>query len=285
MKLLRYGDCGVEKPALLDDQGRLRDLSAHVDDISLDVLSPDGLAALHQIDLATLPVVEGNPRIGACVGQIGKYIGIGLNYSDHAAEAGMDVPVEPIVFTKAVSCVSGPNDGIELPHGSTKTDWEVELAVVIGSKAKYVAEADALDHVAGYCVANDVSERAFQLEGTGNWDKGKGCDSFGPLGPWLVTPDEITDPQNLSLWLEVNGQRHQDGTTATMVFSVAYLISYVSRYMTLYPGDVICTGTPPGVGMGMTPQLFLKSGDVVRLGVEGLGVQTQNVGEQTQSVV
>ncbi|HYF90062.1 fumarylacetoacetate hydrolase family protein [Azospirillum sp.] len=277
MKLLRYGPPGQEKPGLLDAEGRIRDLSAHVDDIAGAALLPDGLDRLRAIDPATLPLVEGNPRLGPCVGRVGKMVCIGLNFSDHAAETGMAVPPEPIIFMKATSAIVGPNDPIELPRGSEKTDWEVELAFVIGKTAKYVTEDEAMDHVAGYCIVNDVSERAFQIEKQGQWTKGKSCDSFGPTGPWLVTRDEVEDPQKLKMWLEVNGHRYQDGSSATMVYGVRYLVSYLSRFMSLQPGDIISTGTPPGVGMGQKPQVFLKAGDVVELGIEGLGTQRQTV--------
>ena len=275
MKLLRYGPVGQEKPALLDAEGRLRDLSAHVNDIAHEVLLPSGLARLAALDPQTLPLVEGTPRIGACVAGSGKFICIGLNYSDHAAETGATVPPEPIVFLKATSAIGGPNDALEIPRGSTKTDWEVELGVVIGKTAKYVSEADAMDHVAGYCLINDVSERAFQTERQGQWTKGKSADTFGPIGPWLVTPDEVPDPQQLDMWLEVNGVRRQSGSTATMVYGVRYLIAYLSQFMSLRPGDIISTGTPPGVGMGFKPPVYLKGGDVVTLGIEGLGTQRQ----------
>lgn len=268
MKFLRYGEMGAEKPGVLDGEGRLRDLSGVVEDLAGEVL-----ADLPQVDPENLPLVEGDPRIGAPVGGVGKFMCIGLNYSDHAAEAGMDLPKEPILFMKATSAICGPNDTVRLPRGSEKSDWEVELAVVIGKPAKYVSEAEALDHVAGYCVANDVSERAFQTERGGQWTKGKSPDTFGPLGPWLVTPDEAGDPQNLGLWLDVNGERRQTGSTKAMVFGVAEVISYLSQMMTLQPGDVIATGTPPGVGMGMTPPVYLRDGDVMELGVEGLGAQ------------
>ena len=278
MKLLRYGPPGQEKPGLLDADGRIRDLSAHVDDIAGAVLLPDGLDRLRAIDPATLPLVEGDPRLGPCVGRVGKMVCIGLNFSDHAAETGMAVPPEPIIFLKATSAIVGPNDPIELPRGSEKTDWEVELAFVIGKTAKYVSEDEAMDHVAGYCIVNDVSERAFQIERQGQWTKGKSCDSFGPTGPWLVTRDEIEDPQKLKMWLEVNGHRYQDGSSATMVYGVRYLVSYLSRFMSLQPGDIISTGTPPGVGMGIKPEpVWLKPGNVMHLGIEGLGEQRQNV--------
>lgn len=277
MKLLRYGNPGSEKPGLLDPSGNLRDLSAHVPDIAGETLSPASLAKLRALDPATLPLVSGSPRIGSCVPQPGKFICIGLNYADHAAESGMAVPIEPVVFMKAPSCICGPNDNTELPRGSIKSDWEVELGVVIGTRAKYVDEADALSHVAGYCVINDLSERAYQLEGTGQWVKGKSADTFGPTGPWLVTADEVHDPQNLSLWLELNGERMQNGSTRTMVYGVAFLISYLSRFMTLHPGDIISTGTPPGVALGMKNPRYLRAGDIMRLGVQGLGEQQQLV--------
>jgi 2-keto-4-pentenoate hydratase/2-oxohepta-3-ene-1,7-dioic acid hydratase in catechol pathway len=277
MKLLRYGPVGQEKPGLLDDNGTLRDLSAHVDDIANDTISPEGLATLSSLDVSTLPAVEGSPRLGACVSGIGKFMCIGLNYSDHAAESGHPVPEEPVLFAKATSAVCGPDDDIVMPRGSVKTDWEVELGVVIGKAAKYVSEDEALDYVAGYCVINDVSERTFQLEGTGQWVKGKSCDTFGPTGPWLVTTDEIQNPQNLGIWLEVNGHRYQNGNTSTMVFTVAHIVSYLSNFFTLHPGDVISTGTPPGVGLGLNPPVYLKSGDKIRLGIDGLGEQNQTV--------
>ncbi|EAY71218.1 2-keto-4-pentenoate hydratase/2-oxohepta-3-ene-1,7-dioic acid hydratase [Burkholderia dolosa AU0158] len=277
MKLLRYGPPGHEKPGILDAQGRIRDLSAHVPDLAGDALSDAALARLRAIDPTTLPLVHGEPRIGACVARVGKFIGIGLNYADHAAEAGMPVPKEPVVFAKWTSSICGPNDGIDIPKGSVKTDWEVELGVVIGTRCKDVDEARALDCVAGYCVVNDVSEREWQLERGGQWDKGKGFDTFGPIGPWLVTRDEVPDPQRLDLWLEVDGHRYQNGNTRTMVFTVAQLVAYLSTCMTLEPGDVITTGTPPGVGMGIKPSpVFLKPGQLVRLGIEGLGEQLQH---------
>lgn len=275
MKLLRFGAAGVEKPGLLDPDGVIRDLSAVIEDFNPDTISDATFAKIAALDPKNLPAVSGNPRIGACVAKPGKFICIGLNYSDHAAEAGMQVPPEPIIFFKATSAVCGPNDDVEIPRGSEKSDWEVELGIVIGKQAKYVTEAEALGHVAGYCVVNDVSERAFQLERAGQWVKGKSHDTFGPVGPWLVTRDEVANPQNLRLWLELNGERVQNGSTATMVYGVAHLISYLSKFMTLQPGDIITTGTPPGVGMGMTPQRFLKPGDVMQLGVEGLGSQRQ----------
>ena len=275
MRLLRYGPAGQEKPGILDNSGALRDLSGVVSDIAGDVLLPESLATLRALDPATRPRVNGAPRIGPCVGRVGKFICIGLNYSDHAAESGMAVPKEPIVFMKATSAISGPNDDIVIPKGSQKTDWEVELGVVIGREAKYVAEADALDHVAGYCTVHDVSERAFQLEMGGQWVKGKSADTFGPIGPWLVTADAVPHWNQLGLWLEVDGKRYQNGTTSTMIFGVPYLVSYLSQFMSLQPGDIITTGTPPGVGMGQKPPVFLQPGSVVRLGVEGLGEQQQ----------
>lgn len=278
MKLLRYGPAGAEKPGLLDDSGTIRDLSGVIDDVAGDALLPETLARLGSLDPASLPAVDGNPRLGACVGQVGKFMCIGLNYSDHAAESGLAVPDEPVLFMKATSAITGPYDNVIIPRGSTKTDWEVELGVVIGKTAKYVSEEDALSHVAGYCVSHDVSERAFQIERAGQWTKGKSADSFGPIGPWLVTADEVEDPQNLSLWLEVDGHRYQDGTTKTMVYGVAHIVSYLSQFMSLQPGDVISTGTPPGVGMGQKPEaIYLKPGNVVRLGIEGLGEQHQSV--------
>jgi 2-keto-4-pentenoate hydratase/2-oxohepta-3-ene-1,7-dioic acid hydratase in catechol pathway len=277
MKLLRFGNPGQEKPGLLDSTGAIRDLSGVVPDIGGDTLLPDALAKLRKVDPASLPKVNGAPRIGPCVGRVGKFICIGLNYSDHAAESGMAVPKEPIVFMKATSCIVGPNDDVELPRGSVKTDWEVELGVVIGKTAKYVSEQDALSHVAGYCVVHDVSERAYQLEGTGQWVKGKSCDTFGPIGPWLVTADEVRDCGDLNLWLEVDGHRYQDGSTKTLIFGVPYLVSYLSKFMSLLPGDIISTGTPPGVGHGKKPPVYLREGNVVRLGVEGLGEQRQTV--------
>ena len=276
MKLLRYGNPGQEKPGMLDQNGTIRDLSNIVEDIAGDVLLPEGLEKLKNLDPGSLPTIEGSPRMGACVSGIGKFICIGLNYSDHAEETGASVPSEPIIFSKATSAVCGPDDDIIIPRNSVKTDWEVELGVVIGKPAKYVEESSALDHVAGYCVINDVSEREYQIERQGQWVKGKSCDSFGPTGPWLVTPDEAGDPQNLKLWLEVDGKRYQDGSTNTMVYGVAFLIHYLSQFFTLHPGDVISTGTPPGVGMGQKPDPFyLRPGQTIRLGVEGLGIQTQ----------
>ena len=279
MKLLRVGPRGHEKPAILDAQGQLRDLSAHVPDIAGAVLLDENLAAIRALDPATLSVIDPATRIGPCVGQVGKVVCIGLNYSDHAAESGMPVPNEPILFLKASTAVCGPNDEVLIPHGSKKTDWEVELGVVIGKTARYVSEAEAMAHVAGYCVANDVSEREHQLERGTQWTKGKSADTFGPIGPWLVTRDEIADPGNLSMWLEVDGHRYQDGSTRTMVFGVANLIHYVSQFMTLAPGDVIMTGTPPGVGLGQKPPVYLRKGQVMELGIEGLGIQRQIVGQ------
>ena len=275
MKLLRFGPIGQEKPGLLDGQDTLRDLSGVVADIAGEVLGDAGLARLAALDTSTLPSVEGNPRIGACVGEVGKMICVGLNYADHAKETGKEPPAEPILFMKATTALCGPNDDIEIPRGSLKTDWEVELGVVIGKRAKYVAEADALGHVAGYCVVNDVSERAFQSERGGQWTKGKSHDTFGPIGPWLVTRDEVADPQAIGLWLEVDGVSRQNGSTRTMIFGVTHLVSYISQFMTLEPGDIIATGTPPGVGMGQKPPVFLKVGQTMRLGIEGLGIQTQ----------
>ncbi|AEA68613.1 MULTISPECIES: ureidoglycolate lyase [Pseudomonas] len=276
MKLLRYGEKGSEKPGLLDADNQIRDLSAHVPDIAGLVLGPDSLATLAALDPRSLPIVAGQPRIGACVGQVGKFICIGLNYADHAAESNMEVPKEPIIFNKWTSAICGPNDDIQIPRGSLKTDWEVELGVVIGKGGRYIDEANALEHVAGYCVINDVSEREWQLERGGTWDKGKGFDTFGPLGPWLVTRDEIADPHTLDLWLEVDGHRYQNGNTRTLIFSVPQLIAYLSRCMSLQPGDVISTGTPPGVGLGIKPNpVFLRPGQTMRLGIQGLGEQRQ----------
>jgi len=275
MKLLRYGEAGSERPGLLDADGTIRDLTGHVADIAGKTLDPASLATLAKLDAKSLPAVSGKPRIGACVAGTGKFICIGLNYSDHAAETGATVPPEPIIFMKASSAIVGPDDDVLIPRGSVKTDWEVELAVVIGKTAKYVSEADALDYVAGYCVAHDVSERAFQAERQGQWTKGKSCDTFGPIGPWLVTKDEVADPQNIKMWLTVNGKTMQNGSTKTMVYGVAFLVSYLSQFMSLHPGDIISTGTPPGVGLGMKPPVFLKAGDVVELGIEGLGQQKQ----------
>jgi len=277
VKLLRYGSRGQEKPGVLASDGSIRDLSSVVSDHAGEWLLPESMEKLKSINLSSLPKVGGQPRIGACVGAVGKFVGIGLNYSDHAAESGMAVPREPVVFMKATSCICGPDDDVVIPRGAQKTDWEVELGVVIGKPAKYVEEADALSHVAGYCVVNDVSERAFQLEGTGQWVKGKSADTFGPMGPWLVTADEVPDPQDLAMWLEVDGHRYQSGSTKTMVFGVAHLISYLSRFMSLKTGDVITTGTPPGVGLGQKPPAYLRPGNRIRLEVQGLGQQNQRV--------
>ncbi|WP_186155746.1 fumarylacetoacetate hydrolase family protein [Burkholderia gladioli] len=277
MKLARYGQPGSEKPALVDQDGKLRDLSGVIADITPATLDEASLAKLRALDVASLPLVEGAPRYGCPVKGVGKFLAIGLNYSDHAAETGQPVPKEPVVFTKAISCIQGPNDPIMLPRGSEKTDWEVELGIVIGSVTRYVEREQALQHVAGYVTINDVSERHFQLERTPQWDKGKGCDTFGPIGPWLVTRDEVPNVQALSMWLEVNGKRVQNGSTSTMIFDVAEIVSHLSQFMTLMPGDVITTGTPPGVGMGMKPPQFLRAGDVVKLGIEGLGEQQQTV--------
>lgn len=278
MKLLRYGDVGAEKPGMLDADGNIRDLSAHVTDIDQNTLTDEGLAKLAALDVNTLPKVEGNPRLGACVTGYTKFMCIGLNYSDHAAETGAAIPEHPILFMKANSAIVGPNDDVVIPRGSTQTDWEVELGVVIGKTAKYVSKESALEHVAGYCVVNDVSERHFQAKLTGQWTKGKSCDTFGPTGPWMVTRDEVADPQNLSMTLDVNGKRYQNGTTATMIFTVAEIIEHLSHLFTLHPGDVISTGTPPGVGLGVKPEpVFLNPGDVMELEIEGLGKQRQNV--------
>ncbi len=278
MKLLRYGPRGAEKPGLLDADGQIRDLSGHIADITGAELSPARLKALAAIDPVSLPRVEGSPRYGVPVTGVSKFIAVGLNFADHAAESNLPIPEEPVLFTKAVSCLTGPNDPVMLPRGSEKTDWEVELGVVIGSRARYVDEASALDHVAGYVLINDVSERAFQLERGGTWDKGKGCDTFGPVGPWLVTSDEVGDPQDLAMWLDVNGQRKQDGSSKTMIFPVRKLVAYISEFMTLEPGDLITTGTPPGVGMGQKPEaVYLKAGDEIRLGIDRLGEQRQIV--------
>ncbi|CAM5781213.1 fumarylacetoacetate hydrolase family protein [Castellaniella caeni] len=284
MKLLRVGPSGQEKPAVLDPDGRLRDLSGVVPDVTPDVLAPAGLSALRALDLGALPILDDAVRIGPPVARVGKLICVGLNYRDHAAETGAEIPQEPVLFSKW-SRPTGPNDPIVLPQGSVETDWEVELGVVIGTQARYVSQAEALAHVAGYCVINDVSEREYQLKRGGTWDKGKGCDTFAPLGPWLVTADEVADPQNLSMWLDVNGHRYQDGNTRTMIFNVAYLVHYISQFTTLYPGDVISTGTPPGVGLGQKPPVYLKAGDVVRLGIQGLGEQTQIVHPWNQSLL
>lgn len=277
MKLLRYGERGEEKPGLLDQDGNIRDLSGVIGDVAGDALKDQSIAKLSDLDPTSLPLVEGNPRLGACVGQVGKFICIGLNYADHAAESGMALPDEPVIFFKATSAISGPDDDVEIPRTSVKSDWEVELGVVIGKDTKYVSKEEALDHVAGYCVVNDLSERDFQLHRSGQWVKGKSCDTFGPIGPWLVTRDDVADPQNLVMYLEVNGHRYQDGSTKTMHFDVATVISHLSQFMSLQPGDVISTGTPPGVGMGQSPETYLKPGDTIELGIEGLGVQTQNV--------
>jgi 2-keto-4-pentenoate hydratase/2-oxohepta-3-ene-1,7-dioic acid hydratase in catechol pathway len=277
MKLLRYGQLGKEKPALLDKSNQLRDLSGIIPDLAGEALYPDSLNRLAALNPDSLPIVTGNHRIGACVSHVGKFICIGLNYSDHAAESGMKPPAEPVVFMKATSAICGPDDNVVIPRHSQKTDWEVELGVVIGTHAKYVTETNALSHVAGYCVVNDVSERAFQTEGTGQWTKGKSADTFGPIGPWLVTRDEVPDPQNLSMWLKVNDHQYQNGNTKTMIFPVAHIVSYLSRFMSLHPGDIISTGTPPGVGMGQKPPIFLRPGDKIHLGVKGLGEQNQTV--------
>ena len=279
MKLLRFGEPGHEQPGLLDNDGKIRDLSGVIDDVTGGVLGTASLVRLQALDPASLPRVDGEPRLGPCVGDVGKLVCIGLNYSDHAAESGVAVPEEPVIFLKATSCICGPDDPIIIPRGSEKTDWEVELAFVIGAEARYVAEADWADYVAGYCVVNDVSERAYQLESTGQWVKGKSADSFGPVGPWLVTREEIADPQALDLWLEVDEHRYQNGNTATMVFQVPHLLSYVSRFMSLQPGDIVSTGTPPGVGLGLKPPVYLRPGQTVTLSVEGLGVQRHSVVE------
>ncbi len=277
MKLLRYGESGTEKPGLVGPDGEIRDLSDHIGDITGEVIGDEGLAKLAALDPASLPVVDGSPRLGPPVAGVQKFIGIGLNFTDHAKEAGLPIPDEPILFTKAVSSLSGPNDDVIFPPGAKKADWEAELAFVIGRKAKHVSKAEALGHVAGYCVCNDVSERAYQFDSTGDWQKGKSHDSWGPVGPWLVTRDEVPDPQNLEIRLEVNGERMQSGSSATMIFPIAELVSYISGFMTLYPGDIVTTGTPPGVGMGRDPQRWLKHGDVITLGVTGLGQQRQKV--------
>ena len=277
MKLLRYGPKGREKPGLLDKDGRIRDLSGVIADVTGETISPKGLARLRKIKPESLPPVRGAPRIGPCIANSQKFIAIGLNYSDHAAESGLQVPPEPVVFTKQVNCLSGPNDDVTLPPKSNKSDWEVELGVIIGTRAKNIARKDALAHVAGYCTVNDLSEREFQAERSGQWTKGKSYDTFGPVGPWLVTADEVKDPQQLHLWLELNDRRVQDGSTATMVYGVAFVVAYLSQFFTLLPGDIITTGTPPGVGMGMKPQRFLKPGDTMRVGIDGLGEQLQKV--------
>lgn len=277
MKLLRYGQVGQEKPGLLDAEGQIRDLSQHINDINGATLSPESIQKLKSLDINSLPIVEGEQRFAEPVSQVGKFICVGLNYADHAAETGVSVPSEPVLFMKATSSIMGPNDDVVLPKGSEKSDWEVELGVVIGKEAKYVSEEDALDYVAGFCVINDLSEREFQIERQGQWCKGKGCDTFGPFGPYLVTPDEAGDVNNLSMWLDVNGQRMQTGNTQTMVYKVAYLIHYISQFMSLQPGDIISTGTPPGVGLGMTPPVYLKEGDTMKLSIENLGEQQQKV--------
>ena len=277
MKLLRYGPPGAEKPGMLDERGRIHELDAEIGDISPETISPHALDRLRRLDRDDLPVVSGTPRIGVPLAGIGKIVAVGLNYADHAKETGMEIPEEPVLFMKAISAVSGPYDPVMIPRDSVKTDWEVELAFVVGKTARYVAEADAIGHIAGYCILNDVSERTFQLERGGQWVKGKSADTFAPIGPWLVTTDEIADPQNLAMRLEVNGKRYQDGNTGTMIFGIATLVSYISRFMTLWPGDVVTTGTPPGVGQGQKPPLFLKPGDVMELAVEGLGEQRQEL--------
>ena len=286
MKLLRYGPKGQEKPGLMDATGTIRDLSAHVTDITPDVLSPAGLARIAAIDPASLPAVEGSPRYGVPINGVAKFIAVGLNFADHAAESNLPIPTEPVLFTKAISCLTGPNDPVMIPKDSVKTDWEVELGIVIGSRARYVSEENALDHVAGYVLINDVSERAFQIERGGTWDKGKGCDTFGPVGPWVVTSDEVGDPQDLSMWLEVNGHRYQNGSSKPMLFTCRQLVAYISQFMTLEPGDLITPGTPPGVGLGQKPEpKYLKAGDVMRLGIEKLGEQRQDVVAWTQEGV
>ena len=275
MKLLRYGEIGKEKPGILDQEGKIRDLSNHISDINGDNISEEGLNKISMIDDSSLQIIPENKRLGACVGNIGKFLCIGLNYSDHAAETGMPVPSEPILFSKATSAVVGPNDNVEIPRNSNETDWEVELGIIIGKKAKYINEEDAEEYIAGYCVVNDVSEREFQLKKEGQWTKGKSCDTFGPTGPYLVTKDEVSDVQNLKMYLDVNGKRMQDGSTKTMIFSAKYIVYYLSQFMSLNPGDIIATGTPPGVGLGMNPPVFLKAGDKMKLGIEGLGEQNQ----------
>ena len=275
MKLLRFGNSGQEKPGITDNDGNIRDLSGVIDDINGSTISPDGLNKINQIDISSLPIVNDNPRIGPCVGSVGKFLCIGLNYSDHAAETGAEAPPEPILFQKATSAIIGPNDDVEIPKNSNATDWEVELGIIIGKKAKYIAEGTSQDYIAGYCVVNDVSERDFQAKRAGQWTKGKSCDTFGPIGPYLVTKDEVSDPQDLSMTLDVNGKRMQDGSTKTMIFSVNHIVHYLSHFMSLNPGDVIATGTPPGVGLGMKPPVFLKSGDTMKLSIEGLGEQNQ----------
>lgn len=277
MKLLRFGEKGREKPGLLDGQGRIRDLSAHIDDIAGDALGAATIDRLRALDASVLPLVPGAPRLGPCVGSVGKFVAISLNYLDHAAEVDQPVPEEPVILLKATSSINGPNDDVVIPRGCSKLDWEVELGIVIGKGGVYIEEGEALDHVAGYCIVNDVSARDFQLERGGTWDKGKGCDTFGPLGPWLVTCDEVEDVGNLRLWLEVDGKRYQDGSTCTMIFTIAKIVSYVSGFMSLQPGDVITTGTPPGNGLAQTPPVFLKPGNVMRLGIDRLGEQRQTV--------
>ncbi|WP_332116860.1 fumarylacetoacetate hydrolase family protein [Azorhizobium caulinodans] len=276
MKLLRYGPAGQEKPGLLDEAGKIRDLSGVIPDLTGEAITPEGLAKLKALDVSSLPVVEGTPRYGAPVANVAKFIAIGLNFTDHAAESNLPIPSEPVVFMKATSCIQGPNDAVVIPRGSKKTDWEVELGIVIGKRASYVTKDEALDHVAGYVLINDVSEREYQIERGGTWDKGKGCDTFGPIGPWLVTSDEVGDVQQLGMWLDVNGQRRQTGNTSTMIFDVKTIVSYLSEFMTLLPGDIITTGTPPGVGMGIKPEaVYLKAGDVIELGIDKLGRQKQ----------
>lgn len=277
MKLIRYGEAGAERPGLIDTQGKVRDLGGVIDDLGAEQLSDESLATLRSLDTTSLPIVDGTPRLGCPVARVGKLIAIGLNYFDHATEVGAPIPAEPVIFMKATSCVQGPDDPVMLPRDSVKGDWEVELGIVIGKRASYVEEADANSVIAGYCIVNDVSERDFQMERGGTWDKGKGCDTFGPIGPWIVTRDEIPNPHELDLWLDLNGKRMQTGNTRTMIFNVQTIVSYVSRFMTLFPGDVITTGTPPGVGLGMKPPVFLKPGDVMTLGVQGLGTQRQEV--------
>jgi 2-keto-4-pentenoate hydratase/2-oxohepta-3-ene-1,7-dioic acid hydratase in catechol pathway len=275
MKLLRYGDIGNEKPGILDNEGKIRDLSSHIPDINGDTISENSLNKIASINISSLTIIPDGTRLGSCVGNSGKFLCIGLNYSDHAAESGLPVPSEPILFAKATSAIVGPNDNVEIPRNSSETDWEVELGIIIGKKAKYIDENNAQDYIAGYCVINDVSERAFQIKREGQWTKGKSCDTFGPTGPYLVTKDEVSDVQNLTMFLDVNGKRMQDGSTNTMIFSVNHIVYYLSQFMSLHPGDIIATGTPPGVGMGMKPSLYLKSGDVMKLGIEGLGEQSQ----------
>jgi len=280
VKLLRYGAPGAERPGLFD-AGVIRDLSSRIDDVSGLALCPERIDALRAVDPRSLPVVQGSPRIGPCIGSVGKLICVGLNYSDHAAESGMAIPSEPVLFMKATSSIVGPNDAVEIPRGSVKTDWEVELGIVIGKPGKYIQERNAYEHIAGYCIVNDISERAYQLERGGQWDKGKGCDTFAPLGPWLVTRDEIPDPQNLSLWLEVDGRRFQNGSTSTMIFPVPHLVAYISEFMSLQSGDVISTGTPPGVGLGQNPPVYLRAGQTMRLGISRLGIQEQTTRDVT----